>query len=297
MSSTILKEHVQHTTLSSPLQYYPSALPDLAPFFPPHWHNEFELNYITSGTCSFYHNGMQYFPKQGDIFIFQPNQTHGMSVVGNNKIYYDTLLFSARIFGSMDEHGNRTIISPLVSGEASIHVPINRDCAGYDVIRSVVESIFTAAKTKDANEEILAKSELLRLFYYLNLYGHIEYSHSNSSADEMRIHPVLEYIDLHYNEALTVESLAQLIPLSKSYFMTCFKRITGTSILTYINQVRISNACRMLLNSKNQVLHVALACGFDNLSNFNRQFKRHTGYSPTKYRSIYSSNTKSSVED
>ena len=49
MSKSSAKEIAQHTSLTSPFRYYPSALPDLNLFFPPHWHNEFELNYIRSG--------------------------------------------------------------------------------------------------------------------------------------------------------------------------------------------------------------------------------------------------------
>ena len=297
MATPVRKESAQHTSLFSPIRYYPSALPDLNPFFPPHWHNEFELNFICSGSGSFYYNGLQYYPEAGDIFIFQPNQTHGMSTVGAKKILYDTLLFNSRVFGSLDENGNHAVISPLISGEATIRMPINQNSTGYDVMKPIVESIFAAAKKNDTASEILVKGELHRLFYCLHIYGHISYCKSNTSSDEARLHPVLEFIDQHYAEDLTVDRLAQLIPLSTSYFMTCFKRITGTSIVTYINQVRISNACKMLVNSNEQVLRIALACGFDNLSNFNRQFKKHTGHSPTNYRIIYASSVNSSAED
>ena len=63
MSKSSAKELTQHTSLTSPFRYYPSALPDLNFFFPPHWHNEFELNYIRTGrvaqgeTVVFWHTG------------------------------------------------------------------------------------------------------------------------------------------------------------------------------------------------------------------------------------------------
>lgn len=296
MPTTSKKEPAQHTSLSSPIRYYPSALPDLNPFFPSHWHNEFELNFIRSGTAVFFCNGIQYTPEEGDIFIFQPNQTHGMSALENKKIYYDTLLFSSKVFGSFSERGNHLVISPLVSGEAFVQLPISRNSAGYDVIHKVVESVFDASKSDDALSDLLAKSELQRLFYYLHIYGHIVYRQNNGSADEVRIRPVLAYIDQHYAEDLSLDTLAQLIPLSKSYLMFYFKRITGTSIVTYITQIRIRNACELLLSTSKQVVQIAMECGFDNLSNFNRQFKKHTGCSPSVYRKTYSSNAKSSAE-
>ncbi len=296
MQKTSKKEFVQHTSLSSPLRYYPSGLPDLLPFVSPHWHNEFELNFIRSGTGIFYRNGKQLLAKAGDIFIFQPNQTHSMTTLDNQKVSYDTLLFNSNIFGSQSEQGNHLVISPLVSGKSSICQPISSNCEGYSMIRATVESIFNATIANDAASDILVKSDLLRLFYYLHIYGHIESYRSAPSADESKIRPVLTYIDQHYTEDLTVEFLSQQIALSKSYFMSCFKRVTGTSLVTYINQIRVRNACEILLTTDAQVMQVALECGFDNLSNFNRQFRKHTGCSPSQYRTAYSANAKSTDE-
>ena len=287
MSKSSAKEIAQHTSLTSPFRYYPSALPDLNLFFPPHWHNEFELNYIRSGRAVFYYNGIRFTAEEGDIFIFQPNQTHSMTTLGDERSYYDTFLFTGDPFGPPGERGNPAVISPLVSGDSLIRQPINRDCAGYEVIRQTVESMISAAKLDSAPTDLLVKGDLLRLFYYLHAYGHITYRQSEKAADEERIRPVLTYIDRHFAEDLTIDALAQLIPLSKSYFMYCFKRITGTSIVTYITQIRIKKACEMLLNTNKQVVQIAMECGFDNLSNFNRQFKKNAGCSPLKYRKSF----------
>lgn len=287
MSKSSAKEIAQHTSLTSPFRYYPSALPDLNLFFPPHWHNEFELNYIRSGRAVFYYNGIRFTAEEGDIFIFQPNQTHSMTTLGDERSYYDTFLFTGDPFGPPGERGNHAVISPLVSGDFLIRQPINRDCAGYEVIRQTVESMISAAKLDSAPTDLLVKGDLLRLFYYLHAYGHITYRQSEKAADEERIRPVLTYIDRHFAEDLTIDALAQLIPLSKSYFMYCFKRITGTSIVTYITQIRIKKACEMLLNTNKQVVQIAMECGFDNLSNFNRQFKKNAGCSPLKYRKSF----------
>ena len=212
MSKSSAKEIAQHTSLTSPFRYYPSALPDLNLFFPPHWHNEFELNYIRSGRAVFYYNGIRFTAEEGDIFIFQPNQTHSMTTLGDERSYYDTFLFTGDPFGPPGERGNHAVISPLVSGDSLIRQPINRDCAGYEVIRQTVESMISAAKLDSAPTDLLVKGDLLRLFYYLHAYGHITYRQSEKAADEERIRPVLTYIDRHFAEDLTIDALAQLIP-------------------------------------------------------------------------------------
>lgn len=290
MPNLSAKEIAQHTSLSSPFRYYPSALPDLNLSFPPHWHNEFELNYIRSGTAVFYYNGERYLPEEGDIFIFQPNQTHSMATLVDQKIYYDTFLFTAESFGPPSERGNQAIIGPLVSGDSQIDIPINRSSPGYPVLKQTIEAMITAAKLNSSPDDLLVRGELLRLFYYLHTYGHITCGKNEKAADTERIQPVLTHIDQHYAENLTVDSLAQLIPLSPSYFMYCFKRVTGTSIVSYITQIRIKNACELLQSSNKQVVQIAMECGFDNLSNFNRQFKKNTGCSPMQYRRRFLAN-------
>lgn len=70
MSKSSAKEIAQHTSLTSPFRYYPSALPDLNLFFPPHWHNEFELNYIRSGRAVFYYTIITVFASQRKREIF-----------------------------------------------------------------------------------------------------------------------------------------------------------------------------------------------------------------------------------
>ena len=84
-----------------------------------------------------------------------------------------------------------------------------------------------------------------------------------------------------------MDELASLIPLSKSYFMSCFKKATGVSAITYTTLVRIQQVSQMLLKTDKSVTQIASECGFHNLANFNRQFKKNTGYTPVDYRNKF----------
>lgn len=96
--------------------------------------------------------------------------------------------------------------------------------------------------------------------------------------------PVLTYIEEHFAEDITVEELAGRIPLSKSYFMNCFKKATGMATIEYITQMRIKHACEQLVESDKTIMQIAFESGFRNLSNFNRLFKKNVGYSPADYK-------------
>jgi len=66
--------------------------------------------------------------------------------------------------------------------------------------------------------------------------------------------------------------------------MNQFQKHVGFSAVEYISHFRINRACRLLTNTKQNVLDIAFDCGFRNISNFNRQFRKITGCSPTEYR-------------
>ena len=239
MNKTSYKEHVQHTSLLAPYKYYPSAIPDLSPCFPPHRHPEFEINYITDGSASFTYNNENFTANKGDIFIFLPNQIHSMNPLDDHKIYYETLLFKADILGPTEERGFQQIISPLVNGLFKIKVPIRRGDSHYENFKHTIEAVFSSAKSNTAPMDMLLKSNLLKLFYLLYMDSYIYDQQLAKVRYVDIIRPALLYIEDHFAEELTVEDLAQLIPLSKSYFMFCFKKATGIGTIAYTTQIRI----------------------------------------------------------
>ena len=96
---------------------------------------------------------------------------------------------------------------------------------------------------------------------------------------------VLKYVENHYTEKLTIDDMAELTYYSKSHFMKFFKKTMGTSFTAYLNSYRLTIAARLLLQSDDTILSIAADVGFDNLSYFNRAFKKQYGKTPSVYRS------------
>lgn len=101
---------------------------------------------------------------------------------------------------------------------------------------------------------------------------------------ERRVDRVVDWIDRNFDQALTVEAAAGMVHVTASAFSRFFRRETGKSFTEYINDVRCSEACVLLAGSERPVAVVAQCCGFDTLSNFNRQFLRRYGMSPGAFR-------------
>ena len=94
---------------------------------------------------------------------------------------------------------------------------------------------------------------------------------------------LLDHIDEHYSEDLTLEMAAEMLHFSPSHFSKTFKKLMGMNYVTYVNMVRIEHAVQLLSGSKHRMTDIALECGFSNIRSFNRVFKEITGYTPSTF--------------
>ncbi|WP_251033806.1 helix-turn-helix transcriptional regulator [Bacillus sp. ISL-75] len=94
----------------------------------------------------------------------------------------------------------------------------------------------------------------------------------------------LEYIENHYKENLTLQSVADFVHLNKSYFSLLFKKQTGRNFIDYIIELRIREAKRLLAQYDCHIYEVAEAAGFKDVKYFSKMFKKMTGFTPVKYR-------------
>ena len=93
-----------------------------------------------------------------------------------------------------------------------------------------------------------------------------------------------EYIHTHFRDPITLEALARYLNLNKSYLCTIFKKATKDSFCNYTNRVRIEESKKLLLNTNESMLDIALAVGFSSASYFNTIFKKLEGKTPLEYR-------------
>jgi AraC-like DNA-binding protein len=93
-----------------------------------------------------------------------------------------------------------------------------------------------------------------------------------------------QFIEAHQAEPLSLGRIAQVANISRHYFCKMFKKATGMNFTDYLSRVRVEKSKTLLLNPNSRVSEVAFACGFQSMTNFNREFKRIVGRSPTQFR-------------
>ena len=93
-----------------------------------------------------------------------------------------------------------------------------------------------------------------------------------------------QFIEDHQAEPLSLGRIAQVANISRHYFCKMFKKATGINFTDYLSRVRVEKSKTLLLNPNSRISEAAFACGFQSMTNFNREFKRIVGRSPTQFR-------------
>ncbi|RKD33633.1 response regulator [Lacrimispora algidixylanolytica] len=98
---------------------------------------------------------------------------------------------------------------------------------------------------------------------------------------------ILHYIQYNYQENLKLGTIADLFGYNSSYLGKVFHKATGKSFNSYIDEVRIENSKKSLLNDENKVYEIALLVGYTDVNYFHKKFKKYVGMSPAEYRRFY----------
>ncbi len=278
------EEKRKHSDAYVPYTCYRCNIPDFFPSVPLHWHREFELAFIHSGNGEF-RIGDSFIPiSAGDIIIVKPGSIHSTEKTGSRKLIYDTIVFDESfLFGNHSERCYTEYLNIYNREDSKLALPIGRANPDYALIRQCTEQLFEAAEKHSGEGDFTVKIKLAEIFRLVLESGIIETGHTYELASDP-VRPAIDYIRNNYSEKISVDTLAGECHLSKSYFMNLFKKVTGTTVIGYLMQVRIDKACRLLANENMTASETALSVGYTNISNFNRQFRQLTGSTPKEYK-------------
>ncbi|MBR3507372.1 MAG: helix-turn-helix domain-containing protein [Lachnospiraceae bacterium] len=274
-------EHVQVAKNSSMRFWYNVQ----SASFSSHWHTALEIIMPLEGNYVAHILSETYVLDPGDIFIIPAGTIHSLEAPaqGSRLIY----IFELNLLSQLPGYN---YIQSLLS--QPMRITYDEDPEYYTeeakLILLLAEHYWGQSVTKEMN----LYACLLSFFAKLGEknVGSIPVSTGSTiknSSVVSQLSMVLDYIDEHYSENMTLEQAAQIAGFSKFYFTRLFKEYTNHTFYEYLTEKRIHAAEQMLLVPKFPVTDVSIQAGFSSLSSFNRTFKRNKGCSPTEYRNLY----------
>ena len=196
-----------------------------------------------------------------------------------------TIQFSSDLFFKDFINKNQfdSIRRMLVKAQCGISFPMQAIMKVYNWMEKLVSE----------EQGFYAVMNFLRILYELSLYDNAEVLSSSSFAkietfsDSRRVQRVQKYIADHYQEDFCLSIFSVIVVITSVWFSRFFRLRTGKTFSDYIIDIRLGFATRLLVDSAHTIAEICYDYGFNNISNFNRLFKRKKGCSPKEFRENY----------
>ncbi|HMC02346.1 MAG TPA: AraC family transcriptional regulator [Flavobacteriaceae bacterium] len=251
--------------------------------FPIHFHPEFELNFIFNGKGVRRVVGDS-LEEIGDIELVMvgPNLVHGWQLHNckSKKIHEITLQFHNDL---LDEKMlDRRIFKPI------------KDL----FIRSNHGILFSEKIAKDLKPRIMNLSKIDSIDYFMELISILQdlansrnqrllstqSANNKKFENSSQIKKVYEYIHENFSRKISLNEISELVNMSPVSFNRFIKKRTGKTFIEYTNDTRISYATRWLIETDLSISEISYKCGFNNIANFNRVFKKVKNITPSEFR-------------
>ncbi|MFD2598733.1 helix-turn-helix domain-containing protein [Sphingobacterium corticis] len=247
-----------------------------------HRHEEYQLIWIVEGGGQLLVDDNLHDFQEGDIFLLGSNQAH---VFKNTPL--SERVRSISIFFS----DKGALANMLHLPELSVLLDfISKNKRGFQVPRQQLSRVrrrFDILKRSDHMDQLINFCYLLRALNAVSSELKPLSGISISETEEVgsiRIHALCRYIEQNFRENISLDAMSDKANLTPQAFCRFFKRSTGKTFVSYLNEVRVREACRLLGSSRYESISgVAYDCGFNSITNFNRVFRSVTGLSPKEY--------------
>ncbi len=246
-----------------------------------HYHPEYELTLITSGSGKRIIGDRHDNFTVGDLVLCGSGLPHTWSSEPskNETVSAIVIQFSQAFIDNLAQYSECADIRQLLS-QSSRGLFFDAQTSGI-----LAKSIRKLPKRKG----IARITELLKILQKLSEYSNEIlssefYTASRSKENESRINKICQFVQDNSAENITVGQAAGMVHLSKSAFCKFFKRTMKTSFSDYLNDIRISHACYLLAETDSNIREIALDTGFESLTYFNRTFLKKKNATPSAFR-------------
>ena len=256
--------------------------------YPPHWHTATEIIMPLTNGYTAICGKTKYQLTEGDILFISPGELHELiapptglrlilqfnhllirSIRGFNNVM--PLLDNIRLITKENSNETHTLLHQLI-------LDIKEEYVGQDTLSEaaiyskIIEMYVTLARKSIKTEQLFPAVKVHKQKEYID-----------------KFYTVFEYINKHYNENISLDTIADVAGFSKFHFSRLFRQFTEQSFYDYLNQKRIKEAEALLLNPTLSITEISMQAGFASISTFNRVFKSVKECTPSQFKALYNS--------
>ena len=258
--------------------------------YPIHNHKVFELNFVehAPGVRRIVGDSNEVIGDYDLVLITSPDLEHVWEQ--NDCISEDIHEITVHFEFDFSDENSIFARNPFTSVRKMMNEARKGLCFPMEAIMKVYQLLNTLSSESDG---YYAFMKFLTILYELSrcdgarTLATSSYAKVEVASDSRRVLKVKDYISKNYMNEIRLNDVASLAGMSPSAFSRFFKLHTGRNLSDYIIDMRLGYASRMLVDSTHSIAEIGYGCGFNNLSNFNRIFKKKKGCSPSEFRENY----------
>lgn len=214
----------------------------------------YDLTMVTYGELSYVINGEHIVLKAGDVMLLPPGTQRARTEL-SDAVHYISFNF----------YTDETIDLPILM---------------HDAVTNEILSLFKAFTPHHLSGEKRAREKASNIIGYILEVLMIV---NEQASQNLHILKAIDYINSHLAETISLSDLAAFLHLSREYTASLFKKETGMTVSSFINEQKLARACDLLRDKEKSLVTIAQALGYENYGYFSRIFKKRYGVSPAKF--------------
>ena len=273
------RESWQRGTVDVPFEYH-----HITPTHPQyimalHWHVEFEIVRILSGTFQLSIDELEYTVEKGSVIFIPAGSVHsGLP----RSCTYECIVFDMNMLMNKNDSCCR-LIRKIIDHEIE---PAYVYAESYNDIHQYAWSMFDAIASRKEGYQLVVLGSLYQVIgtvFSNQYYNPAPEQPPRNHKRIIQLKTALEFMESSYNKQITLEEMSGSVDMSPKYFCRFFHEMTHRTPIDYLNYYRIERACYQLMTTDQSITEVAYSSGFNDLSYFIKTFKKYKGTTPKQY--------------
>ncbi len=249
-----------------------------------HYHDSYEIYYLLSGERYYFIKDKIYHIKKGTIVFINANDLHCTRNIASSGFERILIDFTEDFISPAIQSADSDLLKCFKNDIPIIE--LDKEERYY--IENLLNSMQKEYIEKEENYLSFLQSTLIQLLVFINRHNFtIKNMQNDINPTHKQISKIIGYINEHFSDDITLESISEKFYISPCYFSRTFKKVTDLSFIEYLNNVRIKEAKRLLIESNMNITEISEKTGFKSSTHFGRVFKKITKMSALKFKQLH----------